>query len=74
MLIYVVEALRGGDREAHSYVLGVWDTLDPAKAAAEEHASYRGGKYVCQVHQCDLNSEMDSDMSATLLYQTKVSP
>ncbi len=70
MIIYIVEACRGGDPENHSYVLGCWDTLEAAKKAADEHVVYRGGKYDCIVHQCKLNEEMDTDWSASVLYQT----
>lgn len=70
MTLYYVEALRSGDREAHSYVVGVYDSLELAKIAADDHAAYRGGKYVCQVHQTRLNEPVDSDFSAGLLYQT----
>ena len=68
--IYVVEALRNGDREKHSYVVGVWDSLEEAKVAADCEADYRGGKYVCVVNQCALNERMDTDFSATILYQS----
>ena len=71
MPLYIVEALRLGNREKHSYVVGVWDSIAAAKTAADEHAAYRGGKYVCQVNWCTLNSCMDSDQSATVLYETK---
>ena len=70
MTLYYVEALRSGDREAHSYVVGVYDSLELSKGAADAHAAYRGGKYTCQVHQTRLNEPVDSDLSATLLYQT----
>lgn len=69
MIVYIVEALRSSDREMHSYILGVWDSLESAKRAAEEHVSYRGGKYGCQVHQCHMNSEVDSDWCSSLLYE-----
>lgn len=72
MTIYVVEALRLGDREKHSYVVGVWDNLEDAKTEADAHAVYRGGKYVCQVNWCRLNGCMDSDASATVLYETRL--
>lgn len=68
--VYIVEALRYGDREQHSYVLGVWTTLEAAKAAAQEETEYRGGKYICQVHQCTLDNYMDKDFSATILFQS----
>lgn len=69
MIVYIVEALRSSDREMHSYILGVWDDLESAKRAAEEHVSYRGGKYGCQIHQCHMNSEVDSDWCSSLLYE-----
>lgn len=70
MMIYYVEALRWGDREEHSYVVGVYDSLELARAAADAHALYRGGKYTCQVYATRLNEQADSDFSAGLLYQT----
>lgn len=55
MTLYVVEALRYGDRERHSYVVGVYDTLDAAKNAAEAETVDRGGKYTCEVTAHPLN-------------------
>lgn len=72
MIIFIVEAWRGGDNHQHSYVLGCWDNFEAAKKAADEHAEYRGGKYHCVVQQCKLNAEMDSDWSASVLYNTEV--
>lgn len=60
MPLYVVEALRGGSRERHSYVVGVYDTLDGAKNAAEAEANYRGGKYTCEVTAHPFNGEGDT--------------
>jgi hypothetical protein len=71
MPLYIVEALRLGNREKHSYVVGVWDNFAAAKTAADDHAAYRGVKYVCKVNWCTLYSCMDSDQSATVLYETK---
>lgn len=72
--LYVVEALRGGDRESHSYVVGVWSNFDAAKKVADEHAVYRGGKYVCQVLSMRLNEPAPSDWNEALLYQTGEAP
>jgi len=69
---YIVEALRWGEREDHSYVLGLYSELARAKTAAEEHAEYRGGKYQCLVHQCRMDENVDSDWSASLVYQTRI--
>jgi len=70
-IVYVVEALRWGDRENHSYVVGVYSDFSLAKSAADAHSEYRGGKYECQVHQSEIDKEIDSDWNKTLLYQTK---
>ena len=53
--VYVVTAYRWGDRENHSYNVGVFSTLDSAKLAADKHAMYRGGKYACVVEECPLD-------------------
>lgn len=47
--VYVVEALRWGDREKHSYVVGVFWNLDEAKEEAHRECDDRGGKYECAV-------------------------
>lgn len=48
--IYVVTMYRYGDREAHSYVLGVWFSPSEAADAAESERVDRGGnKYLPEV-------------------------
>ena len=37
------------------YVVGVYDTLDGARDAAEAEVEYRGGKYTCEVTAHPLN-------------------
>ena len=44
-VLYVVEMLRWGDRENHSYVIGVYSTETLATLAGEAEKSWRGGKY-----------------------------
>jgi hypothetical protein len=43
--LYVVEALRWGDRENHSYVIGVFTTREQAELAGEVEVSWRANKY-----------------------------
>lgn len=43
--LYVVEMLRWGDREKHSYVVGVFDNLKQALDEGVANEIYRGGKY-----------------------------
>lgn len=49
MKAYVVTAYRWGQRNAHSYVVGAFPDIEQAKACAEAHVEYRGGKYACEV-------------------------
>tara|TARA_R110000803_G_scaffold35848_1_gene77275 strand:+ start:3309 stop:3626 length:318 start_codon:yes stop_codon:yes gene_type:complete len=53
--VYVVEALRWGDRENHSYVVGVYSNKESAEAAVESETDWRGGKYECVVTALELN-------------------
>lgn len=49
--MYVVEALRYGNREAHSYVVGVYSNLRSAAVASLAEEYWRGGKYECYINQ-----------------------
>jgi len=55
--VYVVTMYRWGDRENHSYVLGVYSTEKKAKIAGEAERVERGGnKYYPECLEFDLNS------------------
>ena len=54
--VYVVEALRFGDRERHSYVVGVYSNKEYAEAAVESETDWRGGKYECVITEVELNN------------------
>lgn len=45
MIVYVVTMYRYGDREKHSYVLGVWSTMENAMKYGAVEKAWRGGKY-----------------------------
>ena len=47
--VYTVHAYRYGDRELHSYPIGVFPKKHAAIKAAEVEEAYRGGKYGCEV-------------------------
>jgi hypothetical protein len=47
--IYTVHAYRYGDRERHSYSVGVYSKKEKALKAADFECNYRGGKYECEV-------------------------
>jgi hypothetical protein len=53
--IYIVTAYRWGNRENHSYNLGVFKQKNKAIEVANENTAYRGGKYACVVEECELN-------------------
>lgn len=52
--MYIVQAYRLGDLDAHSYVVGVFEKEHAAKEAAVKEEEYRGGKYSCKVFQTGL--------------------
>ena len=56
---FVVEALRWGDREDHTYVVGVFDNLHDACEACVVEEMWRGGKYECFINDCnEMNIEI----------------
>ena len=54
--VYIVEALRFGDRESHSYIVGVFNSKEVAEYAAKVEECWRGGKYECQVDKFEIVS------------------
>ena len=51
---YTVHAFRFGDRELHSYIVGVYAKKQKALDEAQAEAVYRGGKYRCEVREWTL--------------------
>lgn len=49
MTVYTVHAYRWGDRELHSYIVGVYSKKHAALKAAHIENEYRDGKYECEV-------------------------
>jgi len=57
--LFVVEALRWGDREDHTYVVGVFDNLQDACEACIVEEMWREGKYECFINDCnEMNIEI----------------
>ena len=54
--VYIVIAYRNGNRQNHSYTVACFDKKEEAIKCAELHSDYRGGKYICAVESCVLNS------------------
>ena len=59
--VYSVTAYRFGDRERHSYVVGVYSKKHAALKAAIAEEDYRGGKYVCEVLEWDLDKGIEAN-------------
>ena len=47
--VYTVRACRWGDRETHSYIVGVYAKKHGAQKAAKIEEEWRGGKYECEI-------------------------
>lgn len=59
--IYTVRSCRWGDRETHSYIVGVYEDKHSAQQAAENEEQWRGGKYECEILEFELGSR-DSNL------------
>ena len=63
MSVFVTTMYRYGNRELHSYVLGVWSTLEIAMQAGETEALRRGGNYEPQITEWEVDKyENQSDL------------
>ena len=57
--VFTVLACRWGSKDTHSYVVGVYADEAQALRIADEHETYRGGKYECEVCKWALGEEND---------------
>ncbi len=57
--VYTVRACRWGDRETHSYIVGVYDKKHAAQKAAEIEREWRGGKYECEILEWTLGEGLE---------------
>ena len=55
MELYVVTMYRWGDREKHSYVLGVFANAVVATRHCAEEEIFRGGKYTGEILRMEAN-------------------
>ena len=60
--VYVVTMYRYGDREKHSYVLGVWSTIKEAELFGLTEESFRGGKYKHHITEWIVDSNECDDL------------
>jgi hypothetical protein len=54
--LFIVEMLRWGDREGHSYIIGAWRKYEDALLAAKQGMADRGGKYDAEIHETMIDS------------------
>lgn len=59
--VYIVTAYRFGDRQLHSYVVGVFHKKKRSIDVAKQEESTRGGKYACEVLECDYDAVEGED-------------
>ncbi len=50
-IVYIIEMLRNGDRETHSYIVGVFSDRKIAEYEAQLHINMRAGKYNAEIHR-----------------------
>ena len=61
-LVYVVTMYQWGNREKHSYVVGVYSSKDSAMEAAKCEDDCRCGKYAAEVTRWALDSPWCMDL------------
>ena len=59
--MFVVNMLRFGNIEMHSYILGCYTTFEQARFAGEVEKSWRGGKYEYEITLFNVNDPVDQD-------------
>lgn len=58
MKVFNVHAYRFGDRERHSYLVGVYSSPAKAKRAAKHEETMRGGnKYKCEITEIEIDDK-----------------
>lgn len=62
MKVYVTTMYRFGNRDLHSYVLGVWSTRELAEAHGNNETVWRGGKYKPEVTEWTIDANEYDDI------------
>lgn len=60
VIVYTVTAYRWGNRDKHSYIVGVYSSAYLAIKAATSEDDFRGGKYSCEVLEWEINQDINS--------------
>ena len=73
MIVYSVIDHRCSTNTKHSYLVGVYADLKLAIVVAEEQTTYRGGNYICDVEECELDKYDEDALDYTkTVYTTKI--
>ena len=56
-ILYVVEALKYGDREKNSYIVGIYTNEQDAKYNGDIEVEWRNGEYLCEIRPLWLDKE-----------------
>ena len=68
MKVYMVTMYRYGDKESHSYPLGVWSDPEIAKMNGNTEVLWRGRKYYFEIVGYELDTPNDLDTIAEVIY------
>lgn len=67
MKLFNVHAYRFGDRQRHSYLVGIYSTGKKAKSAAKSEEVMRGGnKYKCEIIEIEVDNGGDRSIFKNL--------
>ena len=66
--VYTVHSYRFGDRENHSYIVGVYSSPEKALKEAELEELNRRGEYVCEVIEWEIDSRFEEDTGCKFNY------
>ena len=69
-IVYAVTAYRFGDRERHSYVVGVYPEKEAALNAADVEEGWRGGSYRSAVLALSLGDGMEGNPDPKSKFET----
>ena len=70
--LYFVEARRLGNKESHTYPLGIFTELEKAINVAEFETTERGGVYNAVVSEIELNYDHSDDTQVFEIYESDI--
>ena len=72
MKVWTVEALKGGSRDNHCYIVGVYPTEGVAYVAAKQEEYDRCGRYECIIAEWEVPDEKGGSEDIDLQQQVEV--